>query len=150
MKKKPHLNVQNNGMDGGLDGIAEALSKLKVFFADNNSINAPLPDEITELDQLKTLSLWDSGLTGHISGEIGHLKKLGLLNLSNNSLEGSVPSSMTELLKEKGGLLYYADLSDNTDLNWGTPVTIDGLDTTVLDAFKASQDAGDLTTFEYD
>ena len=60
-----------------------------------NNLSGPLPAELADLTELKTLALADNHLSGMIPLELGTLPKLFYLDLGRNLLEGDLPYPLT-------------------------------------------------------
>ncbi|KAL5230846.1 hypothetical protein ABZP36_029622 [Zizania latifolia] len=91
----------------------------------NKDLGGPLPGQIGNLKQLKTLILAGCTFTGSIPAEIGSLQELYFLALNSNKFTGGIPPSIGVLSK-----LFWLDLADN-QLTGAIPVstsTSPGLD----------------------
>jgi hypothetical protein len=88
-----------------LDGVGQAyqLVDLEVRF---NRLSGPIPNELTHLVNLETLSLSDNDLTGAIPS-FNRLHRLKSLRISNNKLSGALPNFASN------GKLRTIDLSNN-------------------------------------
>ena len=73
-----------------LDGVGQAyqLVDLEVRF---NRLSGPIPDELTRLVNLETLSMSDNKMTGSIPN-FNRLHRLKSLRMSNNKLSGELPT----------------------------------------------------------
>ncbi len=64
---------------------------------DGRGLWSPLPPELGELAQLRTLDLRRNFLGGSIPSQLGQLSHLTGINLSNNELQGSLPPELGRL-----------------------------------------------------
>lgn len=60
----------------------------------NNNLTGTLPEEISQLTELKSLNLASNSIKGSIPECYGKLKKLSQLALYNNLMSGQIPSSL--------------------------------------------------------
>jgi Leucine-rich repeat (LRR) protein len=80
-----------------LDGIGMA-SKLTVLHVqDNNFGGQPIPEELYDLTDLKSLYLSDSGFGGTLSSKVRNLKDLEEFYCHRNSLTGTLPPELGAL-----------------------------------------------------
>ncbi len=88
-----------------LDGVGQAyqLVELQARF---NRLTGPIPDDLTHLVNLESLSLADNDLTGAIPN-FSRLHRLRNLRLGNNKLSGELPSFASN------NKLHTVDLSEN-------------------------------------
>ncbi|KAM3218472.1 hypothetical protein P3L10_023002 [Capsicum annuum] len=63
----------------------------------NNKISGTIPPQISSLEKLQTLSIFDNHLNGPIPGETGYLRSLTKLSMGSNFLNGSIPISLGNL-----------------------------------------------------
>lgn len=63
----------------------------------NNQLNGALPEQLSTLTNLQTLSLYVNQLSGSIPPTVGSLTNLISLSLSDNQLSGSIPASLGSL-----------------------------------------------------
>ena len=63
----------------------------------NNNLTGELPTELGQLEELRTLVLYDNNLSGLIPSELGDLERLQLLYLNNNQLIGEIPTELGQL-----------------------------------------------------
>lgn len=98
------LLLDSTGLES-LEGIGQAyqLTDLDVRF---NKLSGPIPDEVTFLANLETLSMSDNDLTGALPS-FSHMHRLKSLRLSNNRIAGFLPSFAANYR------LKTLDLSDN-------------------------------------
>ena len=69
----------------------------KVIDLSGNSLMGEIPEEISNLSALNTLSLSWNQLTEKIPENIGSLRQLETLDLSSNHLSGPIPPSMSSM-----------------------------------------------------
>jgi Leucine-rich repeat (LRR) protein len=66
-----------------------------------NDLRGPLPPELEQLPELRTVSLYFNYLSGSLPPELGRLAKLEILILHNNRLEGRIPPELGQLANLK-------------------------------------------------
>ena len=69
-----------------------------------NKLRGPIPRELGDLPNLRSLVLEENGLSGSIPPQLGNLWRLDHLSLDNNDLTGDIPA-------ELGNLTHLASLS---------------------------------------
>ncbi|XP_060199400.1 probable inactive receptor kinase At5g67200 [Lycium barbarum] len=106
------------------------LDQLRVLSLQNNSLTGPIPD-LSSLSNLKVLFLDHNLFTGSIPVSIFTLHRLKTLDLSYNNLTGSIPVSINSLNR-----LYYLRLDSNR-LNGSVPP----LNQSSLHVFNISRNA---------
>ena len=84
------------------------LPELRTLYLGGFNLGGTLPPEIARLAQLEQLFLWDAGLGGPLPTEITQLTNLRRLDLSYNDLLGSLPPELAKLTE-----LQRLDLSYN-------------------------------------
>ena len=92
-----------------------------------NNLRGSLPTEISELEKLKRLILFENELAGHIPPEIGQLNVLVELNLSSNQFTGNLPAEIGRL--DDLSLLF---VDDNSGLYGPIPRSMLNLTFTVI------------------
>ena len=97
------------------------LPELRTLSLGRFNLGGALPPEITRLTQLEELYLWSAGLGGPLPAEITQLTNLRLLDLSYNDLIGSIPSELSSLAE-----LQTLDLSYN-EFTGGIPAQLGDL-----------------------
>ncbi|XP_016196296.1 LRR receptor-like serine/threonine-protein kinase FLS2 [Arachis ipaensis] len=80
----------------------------------NNSLEGPIPKELSSLSGLLGLNLSYNNLSGEIPAMIGDMRSLESLDFSHNHLFGAIPSSMSSLT-----FLSHLNLSNN---NFSGPI----------------------------
>ena len=73
------------------------LSNLKTLDLSHNSLSELIPKELSQLSNLKTLNLRDNDLSGPIPKELSQLSNLKTLDLSGNYLSGPIPKELSQL-----------------------------------------------------
>ena len=76
-----------------------------------HGLTGPIPSELGELANLRSLSLFNNDLTGPIPPELGELASLRFLSLFNNNLTGPVPSTLGNLASLEGLDVFGNDLT---------------------------------------
>ncbi len=97
------------------------LPELRTLYLGAFNLGGTLPPEIARLTQLEELYLWGAGLGGPLPTEITQLANLRWLDLSGNDLVGSIPPEFGKLTE-----LERLDLSYN-DLVGGIPAELGNL-----------------------
>ena len=67
------------------------------LWLDGNQLSGSIPSELSNLENLRALSLSYNQLSGSIPSELGNLANLGVLWLDGNQLSGSMPSQLGNL-----------------------------------------------------
>ena len=67
------------------------------MFLGFNELAGPIPAELGNLSNLKSLNLSHNRLTGTIPGELGSLSNLESLYLSSNELTGCIPEGLRDV-----------------------------------------------------
>ncbi|KAH7434888.1 hypothetical protein KP509_06G039600 [Ceratopteris richardii] len=91
------LVLENLNLTGPVDAITE-LDELRVLSLDHNSLDGSLPN-LTSWRYLRSLYLSHNRFTGPIPDSISLLSRLWRLDLSDNAFNGSIPSSLSALPK---------------------------------------------------
>ena len=66
-----------------------------------HGLSGPIPPDLANLAQLRSLNLWGNALSGPIPVELGSLVNLEWLYLGANNLNGPIPSELGDLVKLK-------------------------------------------------
>ncbi|XP_010479171.1 PREDICTED: receptor like protein 30-like [Camelina sativa] len=102
------ISLYNNpNLRGNLPVFSENNSLVELFIRDT-AFSGPIPDSISSLKHLTSLTLSRSKFSGKIPSSLGNLSHLSHLDLSQNSLTGEIPSSIGNLKR-----LTFFDVSDN-------------------------------------
>lgn len=102
------LTESSNVIAGTLPPSISQLEELRTLSIPHNQFSGQIPASIGELRFLEVLELQGNNFSGQIPYEISRLEALRVLNLSFNSLSGEVPSGVIG-----GGNLSVIDLSNN-------------------------------------
>ena len=98
------------------------LTNLRSLNLRNNRLSGPIPRELAQLTNLERLDLAGNKLTGRIPRELGQLTELRTLRLRDNDLSGRIPSELAQLanlvyLNFEGNALTCAP-TDHRLLSW--------------------------------
>ncbi|EFJ44637.1 hypothetical protein VOLCADRAFT_118652 [Volvox carteri f. nagariensis] len=94
------LNLGRNGLKGRLQDVLNATvltglaCSLRMAFLGGNELTGKIPQEISQLRDIRILGFSTNALTGSIPSSLEDLNQLEELDLSNNQLTGSVPSKL--------------------------------------------------------
>ncbi|GAB4848619.1 hypothetical protein Ancab_003325 [Ancistrocladus abbreviatus] len=104
------LNFTGNGsfLAGTLTASISNLTELRILSLPHNAFSGEVPAEIGLLRFLEVIELQGNNFTGGIPHQISNLSLLRLLNLSCNSLTGAIPSDLIG-----SGRIRVVDLSNN-------------------------------------
>ncbi|KAL6546367.1 hypothetical protein OROMI_022088 [Orobanche minor] len=90
-----HISLSSNpGLTGEIPSTISNLRNLKILSLSQNNLTGQIPKQIGEVINLQQLDLSRNNLTGPIPGEIGKLKNIAILDLGCNHLQGNVPGSI--------------------------------------------------------
>jgi hypothetical protein len=104
-----YLDIAYNKFTGQLPGdIPSKMPDLQVFFAENNDISGPIPDNLGDLN-LRRVHLDDNAFTGTIPSNFGNAPRLQQLYLHGNQLEGPIPSELAQLTVLNEATFHYND-----------------------------------------
>ncbi len=90
-----------NTTGGTIPSELSQLSQLKLLSIASNYLTGIIPPELGKLSQLKTLDLGNNKLTGIIPPELGKLSQLKTLDLGKNKLTGIIPPELGKLSQLK-------------------------------------------------
>jgi Leucine-rich repeat (LRR) protein len=123
LSRLSHLDLHGNMLEGSLPLRMKSMDALTfLFLGDNDFYPGRLPDVLSELTNLKELSLSNTQLGSFLPNWLKLLSNLKLLDLSHNKLTGIIPVDVWNLPD-----LSYLLLHDN--LLVGTlPATVEGAD----------------------
>ena len=117
-----HLDVTDNRIGGSIPHAIAKCNTLEFLFLGNNPYT--LTDDtddlvpLSDLDELRELSLTGLNMTGPIPTWIHFLTKLEMLDLSYNQLTGTIPTKVWSLPR-----LYYLILNDNVNITGPLPTS---------------------------
>jgi len=87
-----HLDISHNRFGGEMPNLGTMNRLEYLFLGGNGFASGPFPTWITELTNLRELSLKGSSVTGEFPAAINYLSNLEFLDLHFNKIEGSIPS----------------------------------------------------------
>ena len=93
------------------DEIRRMTQLERLDFTYSNMQGVTIPSWLSELTNLKYLSLFGCGLIGEIPEDLGNLVKIEQLELGVNNLSGSIPSSFSNLKQLRELNIKYNNLS---------------------------------------
>jgi Leucine-rich repeat (LRR) protein len=99
LKNLEVLDCAFNTLEGTLPDELSDLGQLKVLKLEMNGLQGKLPENFTSMLNLEELILFDNKLEGNIPESISAAKNLKILDLSNNYFEGNLPENMASLVK---------------------------------------------------
>ena len=102
---------QGYALTGPLPEELFDLPELRTLNLGGFNLGGPLPPEIARLTQLEGLYLWDAGLGGPLPPEIGQLTNLRWLDLGYNDLIGSIPPELGKLTRMQSLYLQHNDFT---------------------------------------
>ena len=98
------VSVPGVRLNGTIPPEISELAELRILSLEDNELSGSIPAELGKLEKLEVLVLgdWWAGhneLTGSIPAELGNLGNLRILNLSGNRLDGAMPPELGRLSK---------------------------------------------------
>ena len=87
-------------------------------------LNGPIPNELSNLTEIRTLNLANNQLTGQLPTNWSSLVKLESLNLEQNQLVGSLPESWSTLVKLSWLNLQINQIDGNLPDSWSSMVNL--------------------------
>ncbi|KAL6839402.1 hypothetical protein ACP4OV_030672 [Aristida adscensionis] len=98
--KLTRLYLAGNNFQGELpSSIGKLSSSLEVLWLRENKISGPIPPEMGNLKNLKTLFMDLNHFTGSIPPTIGNLENLVVLAIAQNRLSGEIPGTIGNLVQ---------------------------------------------------
>jgi Leucine-rich repeat (LRR) protein len=98
LQKLTHLDLSLNNFQGPMPELKRMTQLLYLSLAENKFDEGPVPEDWSNLVNLKELSLMDTSRTGPIPNFFGFSgRQLTQLDLSNNQLTGYIPRSLNKL-----------------------------------------------------
>lgn len=85
------------GHPGPLPPDLGDLGQLRTLQLNHNQYTGPIPPELAELKELRVLDLRSNALTGRIPPGLGQLTELSRLDLPDNHLTGPIPVELAQL-----------------------------------------------------
>ncbi|XP_039685036.1 receptor kinase-like protein Xa21 [Medicago truncatula] len=92
------FSAESCGIDGNIPQEVGNMSNLLTFSLFRNNITGPIPGTFKKLQKLQFLSLSNNGLQGSFIEEICEMKSLGELYLKNNKLSGVLPTCLGNMI----------------------------------------------------
>ena len=124
------VKLYSNELSGPIPPELGDLGNLRSLYLNDNDLSGPIPPELGYLSNLGQLILHRNSLSGPIPPELGYLSNLGQLILHRNSLSGPIPPELGYL----SGLLRL-QMYKNADLDGELPSRFTNL--TALEEFLA-------------
>jgi len=113
------ITLNSNNLRGVLPDEIGDLNGLKSLSLGNNLIAGALPESLGDLDNLESLNLRNNQLSGIIPSNLGRLSKLATLNLSVNELSGIIPAQLGNIRTLSGLFLNQNNLTGNIPIQFG-------------------------------
>ena len=133
------LHLDDCHLVGSIPDLWQNMSKLKLFYAHNNSLNSTLPNSLMSLTGLQILSVHNNSLSGNLN--LSRLKSLEEIDVGNNHLDGFLPqlneplrkvwlnfNSFSGSLRSLSKSLNYLNLQNNSLTGFALPSEIYGND----------------------
>ncbi len=135
------FNNLGNNLVGQIPDSLSNLSQVESISFGNNFLAGSIPSSLGQLQKLNQLILRYNSLTGSIPSELGNLMNLSVLNLSYNNLSGEIPEELGLINR-----LNYLFLFDN-DLSGPIPSTFSGLNQLIAFGAAGNQLTGEIPAF---
>eukprot|EP01018_Ginkgo_biloba_P027538 Gb_29349 [translate_table: standard] len=92
------LDLSHNMFNGSIPLEVASLPNLLLYLNLSwNSLQGPLPSEISKMTKVQAIDISGNQLTGQVPALLGSCSELSYLNLSGNKLQGPIPSSVGRL-----------------------------------------------------
>ena len=91
------IALRDNALEGPVPAEVGDLADLRSLRLDHNQLSGPIPTELGQLESLVALWLSDNALTGPLPTEFADLDSLSGLWIGNNRLTGVVPTGLRDL-----------------------------------------------------
>jgi len=91
------LHLNNNRLNGPIPQSISQLKQLRYLFLAKNRLTGPIPDALGNLSQLTKLWLNDNELSGTVPEFLGKLEQLKELLLNGNQFEGKILEVINQL-----------------------------------------------------
>lgn len=95
------IDLWRCGLYGSLPNEISQLTELKNLTITNNPLSGEIPQGLCLLNNLEVLELYNNKLQGSLPHEIGQLESLQILTFQNNELTGSIPTEIGQLTNLK-------------------------------------------------
>ena len=121
------LNLGENNLVGPIPSELGDLANLKTLVLIDPGLTGPIPGELGSLANLETLGLAGPGLTGSIPRELGRLASLETLILAGTALTGSIPRELANLADLTELMLFENELTGPIPSELGNLGNLTGL-----------------------
>ncbi|KAG4378040.1 hypothetical protein GLYMA_18G254400v4 [Glycine max] len=112
------LDLSNNKFQGPIPRELLFLKNLTWLDLSYNSLDGEIPPALTNLTQLKSLTISNNKFQGPIPGELLFLKNLTWLDLSYNSLDGEIPPTLTILTQLESLIISHNNIQGSIPQNF--------------------------------
>jgi len=89
--------LHTNNLNGEIPSQLSDLADLRYLSLGNNQVTGEIPASLGNLTQLTDLRLYNNKLSGQIPTELSQLSNLTTLNLRKNELSGGIPNELSRL-----------------------------------------------------
>ena len=137
------IDLDNNNLSGPVPPEIGNLSDLRTLALQVNSLTGTLPASLGNLDRLRNLWLGGNGLTGEIPPEIGDMQEIDTIWLWDNNLTGNIPAELGNLPNLRFFLL------QNNQLTGQIPEELANIPTLEILRLKGNQFTGCIPTALY-
>ena len=105
------LDLADNGLTGAVPEELGQLDSLRSLDLSGNQLAGTIPEALGQLENLDTLYLAANQLTGPIPEALGQLNNLKFLHLAGNQLTGPIPETLGQLENLEGLYLNFNQLT---------------------------------------